>query len=78
MSKIFELAAGGEIFGQQLVDFVVEDEPFFFARFHEMFQPTEFVICCHWHPAYQRNLILLRDPTAATMPVPEAPRNRAT
>ena len=52
--QVFELAAGGKLFGEQLVDFVVQNEPFFFARFHEIFQPAVLVICCHWHPAYQR------------------------
>ncbi len=34
--QIFEFAAGGEILGQQLIDFVVENETFFFAHFHEI------------------------------------------
>ena len=54
--KILKLAPGREIFGEQLVDFVVENEPFFFARVHEIFQPAEFVICSHWRPVYQRTL----------------------
>ena len=35
--QVFELAAGGKFFGEQLVDFVVQNESLFFAHFHEMF-----------------------------------------
>ena len=54
--QILELAPGREILGEQIVDFVVQNEPLFFARVHEIFQSPVFVICCHWHPAYQRSI----------------------
>ena len=49
--QIFELAAGGgKILGQQLVHFVVENETFFLAHFHELLQPPVLFFGSHWYP----------------------------
>ena len=52
--QILELAPGRKI-RQQLAHFVVKNESFFFAVFHELFHATVFFFSTHWHPNNQRS-----------------------
>ncbi len=51
--QVLELASRREI-RQQVVHFVVQDETFFLADFHELLHSTVFVVSTHWQPHRKR------------------------
>ena len=48
--EIVELAAARVVFGEKLVDLVVEDVALLFPGVHELLQPAEFFFDCHATP----------------------------
>src|SRR5579885_90255 len=77
--QIVEFAAAGIIFGEKLVDFVIENVALLFSGVHQLLQPAEFVVNRHNTPGLATffsalRIPILRSAEPITLSVQHVPR----